>query len=209
MGGDVPRKGQRIVPVGAAAGVVHPSTGYQVARMLSSNVYFCEQIIEELALGDGFDPDLAAARIIGRTWTPDAMRQRTFAVFGGDFLMKQNVEGLKGFFSGFFKLDQGMWAGFLAGWKNLPNNEYHDGWFPRVKFGIIFLTKLPPSVAIDMITSIVTYSLGNGLDLIQSVTPLAGEPESFDQSLKFRQNNGDVAAKDEARTMCKRCEKCA
>ena len=141
MGGDVPRKGQRIVPVGAAAGVVHPSTGYQVARMLSSNVYFCEQIIEELALGDGFDPDLAAARIIGRTWTPDAMRQRTFAVFGGDFLMKQNVEGLKGFFSGFFKLDQGMWAGFLAGWKNLPNNEYHDGWFPRVKFGIMTVSK--------------------------------------------------------------------
>ena len=68
------------------------------------SIFFCEQIIEELALGDGFDPDLAAARIIGRTWTPDAMRQRTFAVFGGDFLMKQNVEGLKGFFSGFFKL---------------------------------------------------------------------------------------------------------
>jgi len=202
MGGDIPRKGQRIIPIGAAAGVVHPSTGYQVARMLSSNVYFCDQIIEELAVGENnFDPDIAAARIIGKTWTPDSMRQRAFAVFGGDFLMKQNVMGLKGFFSGFFKLDEGMWAGFLAGWKNLPNNEYHDGWWPRVYFGIVFLTKLPPNVALDMAVSIVAYTLENGLDLIQSVTPLLGEPDTFDQSFQFRKNNGDVAAKWEAKEM--------
>eukprot|EP00585_Thalassiosira_rotula_P012515 CAMPEP_0196133426 /NCGR_PEP_ID=MMETSP0910-20130528/2655_1 /TAXON_ID=49265 /ORGANISM="Thalassiosira rotula, Strain GSO102" /LENGTH=618 /DNA_ID=CAMNT_0041393151 /DNA_START=22 /DNA_END=1878 /DNA_ORIENTATION=+ len=212
MGGDVPRKGQRIIPIGAAAGVVHPSTGYQVARMLSSNVYFCDQIVEELARagenGGDFDPDVAAARIIGRTWTPDSMRQRAFAVFGGDFLMKQNVMGLKGFFSGFFKLDEGMWAGFLAGWKNLPNNEYHDGWWPRVYFGIVFLTKLPPNVALDMAVSIVAYTLENGLDLIQSVTPLLGEPDTFDQSFQFRKNNGDVAAKWEAKEMMCACDRC-
>lgn len=201
MGGDVPRRGQRIVPIGAAAGVVHPSTGYQVARMLSSNLDVADQILAELARGDAFDPDRAAARILGRTWTPDARRQRAFAVFGGDFLMKQNVRGLKGFFAGFFRLDEGMWAGFLAGWKGLPNNEYHDGWWPRVYFGVVFLTKLPPGVALDMAVSIVTYTLANGLDLIQSVTPLLGEPEAFDVGFRFRDNDGDVAAKNEARAM--------
>jgi len=207
MGGDIPRRGQRIVPIGAAAGVVHPSTGYQVARALSSNLDIADQICEELARRD-FDPDRAAARILGRTWTPDAIRQRAFAVFGGDFLMQQDVRGLRGFFSGFFRLEEAMWAGFLAGWKNLPNNEYHDGWWPRVYFGILFLTKLPPSVALDMIISIVTYTLENGLDLIQSVTPLVGEPEAFHESFQFRNNNGDVAAKNEARKMMSECDRC-
>ncbi|GMH86862.1 hypothetical protein TL16_g10674 [Triparma laevis f. inornata] len=32
MGGEVARKGQRIVAVGAAGGLVHPSTGYQICR---------------------------------------------------------------------------------------------------------------------------------------------------------------------------------
>uniref|UniRef100_A0A7S4KC45 Uncharacterized protein n=2 Tax=Odontella aurita TaxID=265563 RepID=A0A7S4KC45_9STRA len=207
MGGDVPRKGQRIVPIGAAAGVVHPSTGYQVARMLSSNVDVCDQIVKELESGAEFDPDAAAARIIGRTWTPAAVRQRNFAVFGGDFLMKQDVNGLKGFFSGFFKLELGMWAGFLAGWKNLPNNQFHDGWWPRLVFGAIFVTKLPPSVAIDMAASIAAYTF-NGLDLIQSVTPIAGKPDTFDESFKFRSNKGDVAAKNEAQEMMCACDRC-
>ena len=32
MGGDLPRKGQRVVGIGAAGGLVHPSTGFQICR---------------------------------------------------------------------------------------------------------------------------------------------------------------------------------
>ena len=39
--------------------------------------------------GASFDPDASAGRILGRTWTPRAVRQRNFALFGGDFLMQQ------------------------------------------------------------------------------------------------------------------------
>lgn len=35
MGGGLPRKGQRIVPIGAASGLVHPATGYPLGRALS------------------------------------------------------------------------------------------------------------------------------------------------------------------------------
>ena len=52
MGGGLPRKGQRIVPVGAASGLVHPATGYQVGRCLSSNLDVCEQILIELEFKD-------------------------------------------------------------------------------------------------------------------------------------------------------------
>jgi lycopene beta-cyclase len=78
MGGGLPRKGQRIVPIGAASGLVHPSTGYQVGRCLSSNLDVCEQILTELETKEGnFDPDAAAARIIGRIWTPEAIRRKS------------------------------------------------------------------------------------------------------------------------------------
>jgi lycopene beta-cyclase len=78
MGGGLPRKGQRIVPIGAASGLVHPSTGYQVGRALSSNLDVAEQIVAELKLNTerAFDPDAAAARILGRIWTPEAIKRK-------------------------------------------------------------------------------------------------------------------------------------
>ena len=81
MGGGLPRKGQRIVPIGAASGLVHPSTGYQVGRCLSSNLDVSEQILTELRRSASpteppFDPDAAAARIIGTIWTPEAIRRK-------------------------------------------------------------------------------------------------------------------------------------
>ena len=78
MGGGLPRKGQRIIPVGAAAGLVHPSTGYQIGRCLASNVDVAKQILAELdsQSGTSFDPDAAAARIMQRTWTPENIRSK-------------------------------------------------------------------------------------------------------------------------------------
>ena len=92
--------------------------------------------------------------------------------------MKQKVEGLRGFFDGFFRLPLEMWAGFLAGWPGLPNNDKHETWIARLAFGLTFVSKLPPKVGLDMFLSIVTYSISNGIELPQSVTPLFGEPES-------------------------------
>lgn len=133
MGGEVTGRGQRIVPIGAASGMVHPSTGYQICRTLSCNLDFADAILRELK-DPSFSPDVASARINDAVWTPEAIRQRNFAVFGGDFLMKQKVSGLQGFFSGFFKLPFPLWTGFLAGMKNLPNNDRHETWYNRCAF---------------------------------------------------------------------------
>jgi len=220
MGGATPRRGQRLVPVGAAAGVVHPSTGYQLCRALASNLAVASAIVQELEgaaaaggeAGDeekgaegarGFDPDAAAARVVASAlWTAAAQRQRAFATFGGDFLMAQDVEGLKGFFSGFFKLDTPVWAGFLAGWKGLPNNEHHATWSARLVFGVVFLTKLPLRIGAAMALAIAQYTLREGTDLLQSVTPLFGDPPTYDSGLAFKDAaKGDPNAKQEARAM--------
>jgi lycopene beta-cyclase len=115
MGGALPAKDQRVIGFGGATATVHPSTGYHLCRMLASAPAVATAIENELARPD-FNPDRAAASAYHAVWFPENVRQRNFAVFGGEFLMKQNVEGLRGFFSGFFSLPLELWAGFLAGW---------------------------------------------------------------------------------------------
>ena len=144
--------------------------------------------------------DRAVASGYNAIWSPSNIRQRNFANFGGEFLMKQNVVGLRGFFDGFFRLPIELWGGFLAGWPGLIYNENHETWYARILYGINFIVKLPPSVAWDMFTSIVGYSVFENLALIQSVTPLLGEPESYEYKRNM-DRIGDVAAKQEALRM--------
>lgn len=106
----------------------------------------------------------------------------------------------RGFFDGFFRLPLGLWGGFLAGWPGLAYNENHESWFARIWYGLSFIVKIPLPVAIDMVSSIVGFSVFENLSLIQSVTPFLGEPESYE----YKRNTdriGDVAAKLEARKM--------
>lgn len=103
--------------------------------------------------------------------------------------MKQDVVGLRGFFDGFFRLPLPLWAGFLAAWPGLPNNDKHESWAARMWFGLNFVARLHPSVAADMFFSIVAYIALENLALAQSVTPFLG----------YRL--GDSAANTEARRM--------
>ena len=199
MGGPLPAKDQRIIGFGGAAAMVHPSTGYHLCRAMMGAGAVAKVIHDELN-SPNWNPDRAAARSYDAIWSSTNIAQRNFAVFGGEFLMKQNVVGLRGFFDGFFKLPLPMWGGFLAGWPGLPNNENHETWWARLMFGLTFVSKLPLPVAFDMLTSIVAYSISEGVSLPQSVTPLLGLPDGFNYVEK-KKNVGDVAAKAEAKKM--------
>ena len=199
MGGPLPAKDQRVVGFGGSAAMVHPSTGYHLCRAMMGSGNVAKVIREELS-NSSFNPDRAAARAYDAIWSPTNIAQRNFAVFGGEFLMKQNVEGLRGFFDGFFKLPLPLWGGFLAGWPGLPNNENHETWWARLVFGLTFVSKLPIQVALDMLGSIAAYSITEGVPLPQSVTPLLGLPDGYEYKEKAAVV-GDVAAKAEARKM--------
>jgi lycopene beta-cyclase len=204
MGGGLPARNQRILALGGAAAMVHPATGYHLCRCLLGAADVATVIRRELlsppSIVSRVNFDHVAAVAYDAIWSPSNIRQRNFAVYGGEYLMKQNVVGLRGFFGGFFKLPLPLWAGFLAGWPGLPNNENHETWLARMWFGLNFIVRLPPSVALDMTASIITYITTTNLALAQSVTPFLGEPTSY--VLKPNKDNlGDVAAKDEARRM--------
>lgn len=202
MGGALPAKDQRVLALGGAAATVHPATGYHLCRCMMGAADMAETIIQELASSSSKKPDLdmAAAAAYHSIWSPENIRQRNFSVFGGEFLMKQSVVGLRGFFDGFFRLPQPLWAGFLAGWPGLPNNDKHETWYNRMLFGLQFIISLPLPVAFDLAANIAMYMIEEGVPLPQSVTPLLGEPFSY----AYKRNNdkiGDVAAKTEARRM--------
>lgn len=197
MGGALPARDQRILGFGGAAAMVHPSTGYHLCRALMGATDAAKAIQEELAL-EKPNLDRAVASAYNALWSQGNIRQRNFATFGGEFLMEQDVVGLRGFFDGFFKLPLELWGGFLAGWPGLAYNENHESWAKRIWFGLSFIVKLPFPVALDMFLSIVTYSIFNeGWSLIGSVTPFLDDPPSYE----YKPNNdriGDVAAKKEA-----------
>lgn len=199
MGGSLPIRAQRVVGLGGASAMVHPSTGYHLCRMLMGVADAVSAMEQNMLSNKG--PDEVAASAYHAVWTPENIRQRNFAVFGGEFLMERDVVGLRGFFDGFFRLPLELWGGFLAGWPGLPNNVHHETWYARLWFGLSFIVKLPPPVALAMAKAILMYTLEEGTPLMQSVTPLVGEPASYEYDDYVQANAGDVAAKLEAKSM--------
>ena len=120
--------------------------------------------------------------------------------------MQLNVDELRRFFSGFFLLEPALWGAFLSQWEHLPGFHYQKDWLARLIFGLRALGKLPFDMALKMAVYIITYP-GLG-DVVQSVTPFLGEPESYDKSMNFRENRGDLAAKEEAMGMLCNCDRC-
>ena len=51
MGGCLPARPQRVVGVGGTAGMVHPSTGYMVARVLGAAPMVADAIVDQLSSG--------------------------------------------------------------------------------------------------------------------------------------------------------------
>jgi len=204
MGGALPMRDQRILGVGGAAAMVHPSTGFHLCRCLMGATDAARAIKEELLSSDKetINVDRAVASAYHALWSPDNIRQRNFAVYGGEFLMTQDVVGLRGFFDGFFKLPVELWGGFLAGWPGLAYNKNHETWFKRIWYGLNFFVKIPWPVALNMAGSIVTYSVTEGIDLVQSVTPFFGKPYSFEYE-RNTDRVGDVTVKKEALAMIK------
>ena len=94
MGGALPQRDQRIFGFGGAAAMVHPSTGYHLCRMMMGGTDAAKAIKDELSKSEP-NIDKAVASAYHALWSPENIRQRNFAVFGGEFLMKQDVVGLR------------------------------------------------------------------------------------------------------------------
>lgn len=205
MGGELPSLTQRVVAFGGAANMVHPSTGYHACRMLAASTDLAAAI--SAGIKSGSSPDAISASAYSALWSQQNRGQRDFQAYGGDFLMEQNVENLRGFFVAFFQLNQAVWSGFLAGWPGLPGNMYHETWDARLKFALQMFTKMPNTTRLGMVLYSIGYTLKFGPNtLLRSLTPswfLFGAGPS-DPAFKAPEISvGDEEAKKEARMMMK------
>lgn len=113
MGTPLPQLRGPIVAFGAAAGFVHPATGYQMSRMLRTGPAVADAVAEGLRRG------MAGAALATRAWQvvwPTTMRRaRQLCVFGRDVLRSLDREGLCRFFQTFFALPDRDWRDYLRG----------------------------------------------------------------------------------------------
>lgn len=214
MGGELPDRYQRIVGFGAAANMVHPSTGYQACRMMASANDVADNIAE--GLQQGMKPDALAATTYSRIWNRRSRGQRDFQLYGGDFLEQQPVGILRGFFSAFFALEDDVWGGFLAGYPSLPGSHHHEGWQKRLfGFALPIFFQMPNDVRLAMMLYAVQHVARDGPGvLLRSITPpiLFGDgEEDLPSAQAYAKNSriastsrtGDDSAKKEAVGMMK------
>ncbi len=106
MGGVLPTNPQRVLGIGGTAGMVHPSTGYMVARMLGAAPTLADSIIEQLfsvqdrgadagtppGARDEQEAEEMSAAVWAALWPVQRLRQREFFNFGMEVLLKLDLK---------------------------------------------------------------------------------------------------------------------
>ncbi|GAQ89563.1 lycopene epsilon cyclase [Klebsormidium nitens] len=120
VGGALPVTTQPHLAFGAAANMVHPATGYSLARSLTEAPLFAAQIATALeastgsASGSGRSMKEAACAAWDGLWSRERKRQSAFNVFGLELILRQDLDGTREFFDTFFRLPEPLWKGFLS-----------------------------------------------------------------------------------------------
>jgi lycopene beta-cyclase len=99
MGGPIPRRGEQ-PRFGAAAGYVHPATGYSVGASLRAAPRVAAAIAAGGDVGDA-------------VWPAESRRTRRLHQFGLDVVLGLDRAGLAGFFDAFFDLPVERWRDYL------------------------------------------------------------------------------------------------
>ena len=112
MGGPMPPKHQRVVPFGAAAGAVHPATGYMLANVLKSGPRLAEAVY---AIRDRQDAAYWSRAGWAALWPDDRRRAWMLYRYGMEVLVNMGVSSTAVFFDTFFKLPTKHWTGYHSG----------------------------------------------------------------------------------------------
>lgn len=114
MGGPLPRVPQSVMAIGGTSGVVHPSTGYMVARTMALAPVLADVIAECLGSTRMIRGRPLHHRVWNGLWPTERRFTREFYSFGMETLLKLDLNGTRRFFDAFFDLDPYYWQGFLS-----------------------------------------------------------------------------------------------
>jgi lycopene epsilon-cyclase len=113
-GGGAARGGPRVVGFGAAGGLVHPATGYSVARSLAAAPVLAHAVAGALS-APGASPASAARQAWRALWPADARRRNALYRFGLEALVEMDAAATRDFFHAFCRLPAAQWSGFVSG----------------------------------------------------------------------------------------------
>lgn len=113
MGGPLPDRTQRVVGFGAAAGMVHPATGYQVAAALTRAASVAAAL--DRALRGGAAPAAASRAAWDAVWPGTLRRQRALHALGLEVLLTLDGAATRRFFGAFFDVPPDRWSRYLSG----------------------------------------------------------------------------------------------
>ena len=115
LGGGLPLPGQRTVAFGAAAGLVHPASGFSVTNTLSKAAPVAAAIAGALKADAGPGGAAAAAEAAyAELWGVERKRRSGFNQFGMELLLSLRLADLRGFFATFYRLPRQLSQGFLS-----------------------------------------------------------------------------------------------
>lgn len=109
MTGPLPTPGQRTLAYGAAAGMVHPATGYQLARVLHTAPQLAAAVHQGLRESG---PAAAAEAGWDLLWPSGRRRSWALYTFGAEVLAALDLPVTQAFFAAFFRLAPSLWEGF-------------------------------------------------------------------------------------------------
>ncbi|MCU1358717.1 MAG: crtL [Ilumatobacteraceae bacterium] len=106
----VPSRHQPTVGFGAAAGYVHPATGYSVAASLAAAPRVALAIAG--VIDDG-DPAARTLAVWNAVWPAEARRARALHDYGSEALLRLPADAMQNFFDSFFDLPTKLWSSYL------------------------------------------------------------------------------------------------
>jgi lycopene beta-cyclase len=110
MAPGLPNRGQAVVGFGAAAGYIHPATGYSVAASLRAAPRVAQGLVAALRLDD---PAQRALAVWNTVWPAEQRRARALHDYGLGVLLRMSADDLSGFFGAFFDLPTEQWSAYL------------------------------------------------------------------------------------------------
>lgn len=114
MGGPLPRIPQNVIAFGANSGVVHPSTGYMMARTMTLAPIVAASINQCLGSTRMIRGKQVYANVWNSMWPIESRISREFYTFGMETLLKLDLNETRQFFDAFFELKPYYMQGFLS-----------------------------------------------------------------------------------------------
>lgn len=155
------------IPFGTAAGMVHPATGFLVARVLASAPAVADAVAAGLAVG----PEEARRRAHAALWPADSARRHGLLRFGAKAMAGLSSTHTRAFFRAFFSMPDPFVRGFLGA--TLPTSELVASMtrmFARLPLSVRWRLIHPGSAA-ELARAAMTRSQPDAIDSFVESTP--------------------------------------